>query len=335
MILVRAPLRLTFVGDATDIKTFYQHHTGRVVSVTIDKFIYLVIKPLAIGNQFIIKYSVTEIVEHPRDIQHPLVRAAFLDLGITEDGLEVGSFSDIPGNSGLGSSSAFSAALLKGLHCYLGKTVSSEDIARLACRLEIDLLGEPIGKQDQYATAYGGMNLIEFYADDTVRMNPILISYQIRLFLQDHLLLFYTGLTRNASSVLSTQVAEIPQRMDAYRRIADAVPAFVRALESGDVETMAKLVEAEWEIKKTLASNVTTPVIDCLFTAAKDAGALGGKLLGAGSGGCLLLFVRPADRQRVSKALSLSAQAHQLTRCGEIPFSFTQSGTDVLFNKKD
>jgi D-glycero-alpha-D-manno-heptose-7-phosphate kinase len=332
MILVRAPLRITFVGDATDLPGFYRKHPGQVLSATIDKFIYLAIKPTHLVNKFIVKYQEIENTSHPKDLKHDRVREALLDLGITDKGLEIGSFADIPGKTGLGSSSSFSVALMKGLQAYLGKSVSKVEAAEAASRLEIELLKEPIGKQDQYAAAFGGFNIIKFHSNDTVTVEPVLLDYRKRDALQSHLLMFYTGLTRHASSVLAEQCANIEQHLETYKKMAAGVPEFHTALQTGDLKAMAELMQREWNLKKTLASNVSNRMIDELLEAGVKAGAWGGRLLGAGSGGCLLFLASPNLHAQIRAAVKAEAAAKNLTEFQEIPFVFTQSGTDVLFN---
>lgn len=332
MILVRAPLRITFVGDATDLPGFYRQYPGQVLSATIDKYIYLAIKPTDLVNKFIIKYQVTESVSHPRELTHDRLRAALLDLGITEKGIEVGSFADIPGKTGLGSSSSFSVALMKGLHAYLGRTLSKIEAAEAAARLEIELLKEPIGKQDQYAAAFGGFNIIQFHSDNTVTVDSVLLDYRQRAELEKHLLLFYTGMTRQAGSILAEQCLRINEHLETYKKMAAGVPLFHEALQKGNLQEMARLMNEEWTLKKTLASNVSNRTIDDLHAAGMAAGAWGGRLLGAGSGGCLLFLAEFERHMAVRTAVAEAAKRNGLIDFQEVPFRFMQSGTDILFN---
>ena len=218
MILVRAPLRISFLGGGTDLPGFYRYYPGRVISATIDKFVYVAINSVPLMDKLIVKYQKTELVSHPNELEHPSIRAALLDLDITDRGIEIGSFADLPSKTGLGSSSSFAVALMKGLQAYLRKRISTEEAARAACRLEIDLLREPIGKQDQYAAAFGGINLFQFNTDETVRVEPVFLDYQKRLLLQDHLLLFFTGITRSSSSVLEEQSVKIRDNINRLLR---------------------------------------------------------------------------------------------------------------------
>jgi len=332
MIIVRAPLRISFVGGGTDLPDFYNRYPGRVISTTIDKFVYLAINPKYLEDKFIIKYQSVEIVGHPSELSHSRLRHALLDLGITKNGLEISSFSDIPAKTGLGSSSSFSVALLKGLNTYLGKTISKEDAAKAACRLEIDLLKEPIGKQDQYAAAFGGFNVIEFSTDGSVTVDPVLLDYKKLKCLEDHLILFFTGITRDASSVLSEQSSKIEENFETYQKMSDSVFEFRDKLISGNIQGIANMLHQGWLSKKSLASNVSNSLIDDMYQVGLNAGAWGGKILGAGGGGCLLLLAEPKQHNKIKEAMSELATSKSLVDFKEIPIKFTKSGTDVLFN---
>lgn len=332
MIIVRAPLRITFIGDATDIRDFYSRTPGRVISTTIDKFIYLAINPKYIGNKFIMKYSVTESVQHPSELKHEGFRTALLDYGIVDNGIEIASFADIPAKTGLGSSSSFSVALIKGLNAHLGKTISKEDAAAAACRLEIDLMKQPIGKQDQYAAAYGGFNIIQFNPDESVDVEPVLLDFQKRSLLENHLLLFFTGMTRDAGSVLTEQKSIMDTHFETYKKMAESVGVFHEKLLAGDVEAMGALVHEEWERKRGLASNVSNEAINALYEKALEAGAWGGKVMGAGNGGCIMLLAPLEKHQDIRQSLQKIAESRKLNDFQEIPIRFTQSGTDILFN---
>lgn len=332
MILVRAPLRISFVGGGTDLPDFYRRSPGRVISATIDKFIYLAIKPTSLVNKFIVKYQKTEMVSHPRELEHDRVREALLDMNIVKGGIEVGSFADLPAKTGLGSSSSFSVALMKGLNAFSGKKLNKIEAAELACNLEINLLKEPIGKQDQYASSFGGFNIFQFNKDGSVDIEPILLDYQKRSLLENHLLLFFTGINRAASSVLTEQRSKIAEHFETYKKMADLVPDFKKALMDGNIKGMADLLNEGWQYKKGLASNITNSLIDNLFDAGINAGAWGGKILGAGGGGCLL-FLAPLDkRDGIKELVKKSAIQNNLSDFQEIPVRFNQSGTDIIFN---
>ncbi len=332
MILVKAPLRISFVGGGTDLPEFYRQYPGRVISATINKSVYLAIKPTFLVNKFIVRYQNTEVVSHPRELQHSRVRAALLNMNLVNDGMEIGSFADIPAKTGLGSSSSFSVALMKGLNAFVGKKISKQEAAELACKLEIDLLKEPIGKQDQYASAIGGFNLFQFNPDGSVLAEPLLLDFKKISLLENNLMLFFTGITRAASSVLAEQNTKISQNLEIYKAMSDSVLDFKKILLDGDIPAMAAMLKEGWERKKRLASNVSNSLIDVLYEAAIKTGALGGKVLGAGGGGCLLFFVPPESQNSVRQSLAELAKKNDLTEFTEIPFKFTQSGTDILFN---
>src|SRR3990170_5906774 len=225
MILVRAPLRVSFVGGGTDLPDFYRKSPGRVISATIDKFVFLAINSTPMINKISVRYSNSETVDNPQDLQHGRVRAALLDLNI-KNNLEIGSFASVPAKTGLGSSSSFSVALMKGLNAYLGKKINKQDAAEAACRLEIELAKEPIGKQDQYAAAFGGFNIFQFNSDESVDVEPIFLDYKKQALLQKHALLFFTGITRSASDVLGQQKSKIEENLETYKKMADSVYDF-------------------------------------------------------------------------------------------------------------
>ena len=322
---------MSFIGGGTDLPDFYRRRGGQVVSTTIDKYIYVVLNRTPMVPKISARYSVSETVLHPSELRHSRIRAALLDLGI-EQGIEVGSFGALPAKTGLGSSSSFSVALIKALHAYDGRGLTPAQTAEAACRLELELVGEPIGKQDQYASAFGGFNVIQFHEDDSVTVSPVLLGYDRRLELEDHIYLVFTGITRPAAQILQEQRANIDQRFDTLCRMADAVPEFVDHLSAGRLREIGALMHEHWLLKKTLASTISTPVLDTLYDAGREHGAWGGKILGAGGGGCLLLIVPPARRAGMREAIAGVAEELRLTDLVEIPVSFTQSGTEILFN---
>lgn len=330
MIIVRAPLRISFVGGGTDLPAFYKKSTGRVISAAIDKYVYVTITRTPM-KRVSVRYSVGEMVGHPRELKHNRVREALLDIGI-EDSIEISSFSQLPGQTGLGSSSAFSVALMKGLNALRGKKMSGASCAERACRLEIDLVGEPIGKQDQYASALGGLNVLEFNADESVSVEPVHLDYKNRLELEDNLLLFFTGQTREASSVLVEQQKKTKSGINtkALKTMAESVHSFKDALKSRDYRELGAMLHEGWLRKKTLSSNVSNPVIDELYERAIGRGAWGGKILGAGGGGCLLFFVDVKKRGDVIRVLKNTAKKHGLIDAAVIPFSFVQTGVEII-----
>ena len=331
MILVRAPLRISFVGGGTDLPDFYRHYPGRVLSTTIDKYVYLVINPTPLIDKVTARYSISETASHPNELQHTRIKTALMDFGI-ERNLEIGSFASLPAKTGLGSSSSFSTALLKGLYAFQGKRIGKGELAEAACRLEIDLLKEPIGKQDQYASATGGFNIFQFNANGSVSVEPVLIDYLKRSKLEKNTLLFFTGVTRPASSVLSEQKSKISEHIETYKKMSDSVSAFKEKLLAGDIRGMASLLHDGWMLKKKFASNVSNSMIDDLYEAGLAAGAWGGKVLGAGGGGCILFLAHPEVHGAMRIAMRQAAAKNNLSDFKEIPVTFTQSGTDILFN---
>lgn len=331
MILVRVPLRFSFLGGGSDIKEVYRKIPGRVLSVTIDKYVYLAINKPALQDTVSVRYSQTETVNHPKELKHNLFRAALLDMGIHRN-IEIGSFASLPSKTGLGSSSSFAVALAKGLSAYVGKKITKEEAARLACRFEIDILKEPIGKQDQYAASYGGFNVIEFSSDEKVLVRPVLIGFKEQFKLKQNLMLFFTGIKRDAKSVLSEQCEQIPNNIDLYKKMTEDVFKLEELLFKGDMQGVGELLHEGWLNKKKLGANISNAVIDALYEAGLDAGASGGKILGAGGGGCLLFVVDPTKQEALRQALQKVAANANLKDFQETPFNFTEGGAEVLFN---
>ncbi len=334
MILVRAPLRISFAGGGTDLPAFYRRSPGRVLSATIDKYVYLAINRTPLIDAVTARYSISETVAHPSELQHTRIRAALSDLGV-ERNIEIGSFASLPAKTGLGSSSSFSVALLKGLHAFRGQTIGSRALAEAACRLEIELVGEPIGKQDQYAAAHGGFNLFQFNPDETVGVEPILLDYKKRALLEDHALLLFTGITRSAAAILGPQQGNAEEKFETYRAMARSVDAFKEMLLAGDIGGMASVLHDGWLKKKSLAAGISNSAIDAMYEAGIAAGALGGKVLGAGGGGCLLFLAPPEAHERIEAAARAAAPAELRSAFRRIPFRFTQSGTDILYNNNN
>ncbi|OHB20319.1 MAG: hypothetical protein A3J67_01275 [Parcubacteria group bacterium RIFCSPHIGHO2_02_FULL_48_10b] len=333
MIVVRAPLRISFVGGGTDLPDFYTRYPGRVVSTAIDKYVYIVINRTPLIDLVSARYSISETVDHPSKLQHTRIRAALLDLGIKKN-IEIASFASLPSKTGLGSSSSFSVALMRSLQAYLGTSIDRRGVAEAASRLEIELCGEPIGKQDQYAAAFGGFNTIQFNSDHSVKVEPILLDYKMCADLEERLLIFFSGLTRSASSVLGEQKSNIRKedKFQTMKEMSDSVPAFVGYLLAGDYAAMGRALHEGWQRKKSLAQKVSNPVIDDLYGAAIRAGAWGGKVLGAGGGGCLMFIVPPEAKGAIRECMRATAQKHALQEFRELPIKFVQSGVEVLYN---
>lgn len=331
MIVVRAPLRISFVGGGTDLPDFYRRSPGKVISATIDQFVYVVINRTPLIDKVSARYMKSETVDHSSKLQHTRIRAALLDLGI-EKGIEFGSFASLPAKTGLGSSSSFSVALMKGLHAFQGKKIDKTTAAEAASRLEIELLGEPVGKQDQYAASFGGFNVLQFNPDGSVDVDPIPVGYKTRLALEGQLLVFFTGITRMASSVLTEQKSNIKSKMETLKEMAESVYEFKDRLLAEDFKGLGKMLHSGWLKKKSLASSVSNSIIDDFYSAGIDSGAWGGKVLGAGGGGCVMFIAPAAHHGRIREAMGKVAKANNLSEFREIPVKFVQSGTEILFN---
>jgi D-glycero-alpha-D-manno-heptose-7-phosphate kinase len=323
MIVSRTPFRISFAGGGSDLKEYYQNYGGAVLSVTIDKYVYLSMHPYFNENKIFLKYSSNELVDTVGEIKHRIIKQVFTNLRIS--GVDMNSSADIPSGTGLGSSSAFTSGLLNLSYAYIGKFVSRDLIAKMACEVEIDQLGEPIGKQDQYACAIGGLNFIEFRENEQVVVNKVKLEVENQLLLEKNLLMFYLGSTRSASSILTEQRKNIVSSSDKHNNLHKMVKlAFdlQKELSTGQVDSLGEILHTGWMYKKELASQISNPQIDYYYEKAINAGAMGGKLLGAGGGGFLLFYV-PEDKQpRVRKELS---------ELSELPFRFDYSGSTIVF----
>ncbi len=331
MIIVRAPMRMSFVGGGTDLHAFYSKYPGRVVSTAIDKFVYMVLNRTPLVPKYSARYSISETVDKISDLKNSRIRAALEDLEVPI-GIEIASFAPLPSRTGLGSSSSFSVALLKALSLYQGKQMNKREVAEAASRLEIDLLNEPIGKQDQYAAAFGGFNLIQFNPDGTVTVEPILLDYKKHADFEDHLMLFYTGITRDAASVLTEQKANSGKKFEVLKKMSDSALTFRDTLLKGNFEELGSMLHEGWQLKKTLASNVSNGVIDSLYGGGMKAGAWGGKILGAGGGGCIMFLAPINQKAKIRAAMKQAAGKGKLSGFKEIPVKFVQSGVEVMFN---
>jgi D-glycero-alpha-D-manno-heptose-7-phosphate kinase len=324
MIISRTPFRVSFAGGGSDFGEYYQHFGGAVLSVTINKYVYLAMHPYFNEKKIFLKYSRNELVERAADIQHRIIRQVFINLGIS--GVDFNSSADIPSGTGLGSSSAFTSGLLNLAHAHLGMTISQADIAQMACDTEINQLGEPIGKQDQYACAIGGLNFIEFKENEEVLVTKFKLHAEKLAELENNLLMVYLGTTRSASSILSEQKQNIisdKSKNENLHKMVKLAYDLRKDLLIDRIDTFGEILHAGWEYKKEMASQISNPQIDQYYLRARLAGATGGKLLGAGGGGFLLFHVTPEKRQAVKEALS---------GLQELPFKFDHSGTQIVFS---
>lgn len=329
MIIVKAPLRISFVGGGTDLPVFYKKCPGQVLSATIDKYVYVAINPAPLLKGITARYSITEVVQSPKDLKNDRIREVLLDLKI-KDSMEIGIFSQLPIGAGLGGSSSFTVALIKGLSTYIGKRLDKAEIAQLACKVEIDLLNEPIGKQDQYAASIGGFNVFHFNKDESVKIEPVFLDYKKRIDLENHVSLFFTGITRKASSILEEQTVNTANKLDTLKSMTELVKIFEAKLLEGDFQNLGKLLHENWLKKKTLASKISNDTLDKVYQEGINEGAWGGKILGAGGGGCLL-FLSPINKKReIKDKLLKEARKLKLEDFKEIPVKFVQSGVEIV-----
>ena len=304
MIITRTPMRISFTGGGTDIRDFYQVNGGAVVSMAIDKYVYITVNT-KFDRSIRVSYSKTEIVNTLDEVQHELVRECMKRTGVT-DGVEITSIADIPSGTGLGSSSAFTVGVLNALYSYRGERLSSVQLAEAACDIEINVLKHPIGKQDQYAAANGGLNCIRFFPDETVRMDKILLSEDDMRKMRRKLMLFYTGITRSADVILQEQKKNTAQKMDSLRFMKEQALEMYSGLTAGGFTAdFARALHRGWEKKRELAGTITNAEINRLYDKAMAAGASGGKLLGAGGGGFLLFYCDEVYQQDVRDAIGL------------------------------
>ncbi len=321
MIISRTPLRMSFVGGGSDLPAFYREEAGAVVSTAIDKYIFIALNPKFDGR-IRLSYSRTEEVDRPEEIQHPLVREA-LELTGAGGGLEIASLADIPSSgSGLGSSSSYTVGLLNALYAHLGKHAPRDLLARQACEIEIERCGEPIGKQDQYAAAFGGFNLIRFHPDDSVTVDPIICPPDRMRTLEDWTAVYFTGRTRSASAILAGQSEAMrsADRRAVMRRMVQLAYDLKAELESGSLANVGPILDANWRLKRELSAGITDGEIDGWYARAMASGALGGKLLGAGNGGFLMLHAPPERHAAIGEALGLR----------RVRFGFDRSGAQIV-----
>ena len=324
MIISRTPLRLSLVGGGSDLPVFYRRFGGAVVSTAIDQFVYVTINK-KFDEKIRVSYSRTEEARSVERIRHPLVREAMRLLEI-KGGVEITSIADIPARgTRLGSSSSFTVGLLHVLHAYAERYTSAEQLAREACVIELERCGEPIGKQDQYAAAFGGLNFIQFHPDDSVTVEPIICKRETIQELQDHTLFFYTGLTRSASAILKHQqtgLAAEKKKQNVTRRMAELAHSLRRELQQNRVVSVGDLVHEGWCLKKSLASGISSGQLDEWYLKARKAGAIGGKLLGAGAGGFFMFHAPPERHDAIARALA------PLRR---MKFRFEPQGSRIIF----
>jgi D-glycero-alpha-D-manno-heptose-7-phosphate kinase len=322
LIIVQTPLRVSLFGGGTDFASFYREEGGCVLSSAIDKYIFVTIKE-RFDSKLRIGYTQTEMVDEIDEIQHELIRESLRLTGI-ERGVEITTMGDIPSEgSGLGSSSTVTVGSLHAMYAYRGEIVSAEQLAREACKIEIETLKKPIGIQDQYIAAYGGIRYFEFLPDGDVKSEKLNISPEAHRMLNDNLLLFFTGVGRSSASILGEQTSNIKNRTSELREIKQLARQARAEIEKGNCDALGGLLDQSWKLKKRLAGSITNRRLDEIYACARRAGALGGKITGAGGGGFILLYV-PYDCQSKVRAAMNSLK--------ELPFRLEADGTKVIFN---
>jgi D-glycero-alpha-D-manno-heptose-7-phosphate kinase len=322
MIITQTPLRISFAGGGTDLADFYKIDGGCVISSAIDKYIYVIIKE-RFDDKIRVGYSKTEMVDSVDEIEHELVRECLRKTGITK-GVEIATMADIPSEgSGLGSSSTVTVGLLNAMYAYKGDPKPAEVLAEQACEIEIDVLGKPIGKQDQYIAAFGNLRLIHFLQDGLVKVNSVDLSSEKKRRFGESLMLFYTGVTRKSEDVLTEQKKNIVDRVAVLRDMRQQAYEIHEVLLNGSTDRVGDVLHQGWLMKKQLASRISNSSIDEMYEKAINAGATGGKVAGAGGGGFMLLYCTPERQNAVREAL---------TDLIELPFNLERDGTKVIFN---
>ena len=324
MIIARTPVRISFAGGGSDLRAYYKHGYGAVVSTAINKYMYVMVNK-TFDHHIRVIYSRIEYVEKIDNIEHDLAREALKLLGINQNGLDIAYMGDmLPAHtgSGLGASSSLTVGILNALHTLKGEKVSAETLAREACRIEIEILGRPIGKQDQYAAAYGGLNYIKFNRDESVDVTPLACRPETLEKLNRNLLLFHTGLNTQSDNILSEQNEKTFDNLTVLDRMVGLAEELKKAVMSDDLTEFGKILHDGWIHKQKLANGITNPAIDNYYGKAKEAGAIGGKILGSGGGGFLLLYCEEQNQNKVRKALPDLREA---------PFGFEPEGSKIIY----
>jgi D-glycero-alpha-D-manno-heptose-7-phosphate kinase len=322
MIICRTPFRISFTGGGTDLKEYWGQHGGCVISTSINRYIYLSMHPYFMADNYFLKYSKNELVDTVDDIKHEIIRECFNRYGIK--GVDFNSSADIPAGTGMGSSSAFTVGLIHLCRTYIEKMSVKEDLAREACEIEIDVLGAPIGKQDQYAAALGGLNYIRFDRDGSVVSEKVIMPPTAYRALQDNLLLFYLGGTRSANDILKNQKTNSTDKttVNNLHELVELTKVLHKELSSANIDALGEILDSAWQLKKKLAVGISNERIDHFYDLAIKNGALGGKLLGAGGQGFLLFYSRKDHHAKIRSALK---------DLREFPFLFEKSGSSIIY----
>jgi D-glycero-alpha-D-manno-heptose-7-phosphate kinase len=323
VIVSKTPLRMSFAGGGSDIPSYYRQEEGAVLSTSIDKYMYVTVNKKFDGD-IRLSYSITEDVSKASQLKHPIVRHTLKLLNIS-GGIEIASMADIPSKgSGLGSSSSYTVALLHALYAYQGNYIAKAELGRLASHVEIGLCGEPIGKQDQYAAAFGGLNLIKFHADDSVSVDPVICKPEVVNKIEESIIVFYTGRTRSASALLKEQSNNMnnTEKRALMKGMVQSAYDMKKILESGEINSFGSLLDKNWRLKTQMASGITDPQINFWYQSGMKAGAEGGKILGAGNGGFLMFFAPMEKHGSIVKAMK---------GLKEVPVSFDKNGSQIIF----
>lgn len=319
MIVTRTPFRVSFCGGGSDLPSYYRKNGGCVLSTTINKYMYIITHKSFFPHQTVLKYSKTETVEKLDDIEHKIFRECLKQEKV--EGVEITSVADVPQGTGLGSSSSFTVGLLNNLRCFKRQYSTKQELAEDACNMEINICGAPIGKQDQYAAAYGGLNFYRFNRDDSVSIEPVLLPSDKYAELEDNLLMMYVGGEHSASEILKEQGKNLvnkKEKEEGQKKIVELTYELKEQLEKGNIDVLGEILDENWKIKKTLANGISNPKFDEWYELALKNGALGGKILGAGGSGFFLFYV-PRDKQDLFR--------NAMKELPEMGFKFDHQGT--------
>jgi D-glycero-alpha-D-manno-heptose-7-phosphate kinase len=322
MIISKTPFRISFAGGGSDLPSYYRKEMGAVLSTSINQYIYLAIHPFFDSKKIQLKYSKTELVSHVSEIVHPIFKAVIEMYNL--NGVDINSIADVPSGTGLGSSSSFSVGLLNVINAYNNKTISSETLAKIACNIEIDLLKSPIGKQDQYAAAHGGLNFITFYPDESVNVQKIIMDPHKKQELDENLIMIYTGDVRSANSILEQQNIALEEKgkFEVQKKMVRLAFDLKDSLEKNDIDNFGRILNEGWLLKKSMIKCISNSVIDDIYKQGILAGALGGKLLGAGGGG-FVLFYCPMEKQDEFRM--------RMKDYSEFKFGFDNFGSKIIY----
>tara|TARA_B100000767_G_scaffold272258_1_gene299545 strand:+ start:121 stop:1101 length:981 start_codon:yes stop_codon:yes gene_type:complete len=325
MIITRTPFRISFVGGGSDLPAFFKEYGGAVLSSSIDKYMYISSHDFFEKGKIRTKYSVTETVNSVDDIEHPILRTIMRKLNVSR-GLEISSIADVPAGTGMGSSSSFTVGTLHNMMAREGRIdqVNKAWLGESACEIEINDLNEPIGKQDQYAAAFGGLNIFRFNRDNTVDVEPVVINNDALTQFRNHMRLYYVGNQRSASTILSKQSKESlkANKIESLRTMVSFVDDFAKSITANNWKRCGDIIDENWSLKQSLTDGISTPAIEQIYSLGKKNGAWGAKLLGAGGGGFMLFFAPPERHLSIDQALGLP----------NFPFNLETGGSQVIFN---